>query len=155
MLMIESEDQSLFLGFISLPPIGFMPLVRWNYNPAKSRSDRSTIRGRTFPHLFSFFQLLFHFLIFHSSTFFNWFNTARTMELQPAKSRSDRSTIKGGLFPASFFSIFSLLLFFFCNDFFIFSYRVYDGITTWPNRGQTGQLRGATFSEFFSSILSS
>ena len=44
-LMIESEDQSLFLGFIALPPIGFMPLVRWNYNPAKSRSDRSTKRG--------------------------------------------------------------------------------------------------------------
>ena len=42
MLMIESEDQSLFLGFIALPPIGFMPLVRWNY---KSRSDRSTKRG--------------------------------------------------------------------------------------------------------------
>ena len=45
MLMIEREDQSLFLGFIALPPIGFMPLVRWNYNPAKSRSDRSTKRG--------------------------------------------------------------------------------------------------------------
>ena len=54
MLMIESEDQSLFLGFISLPPIGFMPLVRWNYN----RPNRGQTGQR------STFLIIFHFFLF-------------------------------------------------------------------------------------------
>ena len=56
MLMIESEDQSLFLGFISLPPIGFMPLVRWNYNRPNRGQTGQLLEGGLFPTFFFTFS---------------------------------------------------------------------------------------------------
>ena len=93
MLMIESEDQSLFLGFIALPPIGFMPLVQWNYD----NLDLDSTLTLTCYLILKLILMIEEVCSLVLSASPNWFYAARTMELQPGQIAVRPVNQEGGL----------------------------------------------------------